>query len=233
MNKKTQKKPTAQKPIAKALATTVDVSIPAALKKQAGIIVEAANAEHLAKGEKNKVYAQVGAVIDKHAPALPLVAGNVNAQYSTFKEAHGTDRFSASDWRTARSFISTLRLDHEKNGREGVDFKTILLDVKRNCMNWEGTQKREKAIVRATKAKLVNPAGKQAAKPSRKKATAKTLTSAMFDEQLKTLIGIHTQITDKNQSGATPAFKKHWTQVQKALVKLEKVRTTYTASLSK
>lgn len=101
--------------------------------------------------------------------ALPLVAANENAKFETFDAAQKKAglNFSKAEWLRAMAFVAEFRAMHKAGGSK-VDFKTVLLGLKRHCMHWTGTVKSKDAVTRAKKAKLANPDGKVKAKPKAK-----------------------------------------------------------------
>ena len=106
--------------------------------------------------------------------AFPLVDARPTAKFETFDAAQkkaGLD-FSKADWLRAMVFVDEFREMHKASGST-VDFKTVLLGLKRHCMHWAGTVKSKDAVTRAKKAKLANPDGKAKAKPKAKPKTQK------------------------------------------------------------
>ena len=176
------------------------------------------------------VFASIGKTID-NAPnnlkMLPLMRGNKNASYKTFKETHGTT-YSLADWNHAMEYINGLRAYHAKHGKEGVEFKTILLDIKRNCMLWDGVQKREGAKKRAKAAKLPNWEGKVSPKKTKSnKPKTPVATLALFDEQVRELSNTFNAILDKNKGNTVNGILKHLEAIGKDLKTLQNRRTRF------
>ena len=176
------------------------------------------------------VFASIGKTIDSapnNLKMLPLMSAHKNASYKTFKETHGTT-YSLADWNHAMEYINGLRAYHEKHGKEGVEFKTILLDIKRNCMLWEGQQKREGAKARAKAAKLPNWEGKVSPKKTKNNTPKKVNpTLALFDEQIRAAALTFNAILDKNKGSKTAGILEHLEKVGKNLEALQKTRTRF------
>jgi hypothetical protein len=192
-------------------------------------IIEAVSNEAAAGKKASDTYAAVGAIIDVNVPCLPLLSGHQKATYAAFKEKNGTE-WSVSDWTDAMSYINGLRAEHTANGPATVEFKTILLEVKRSCMHWQGAKKRESAIKRAVKENLPNPKGK--VKPKRVSTGAATtrkptITIKQFDTELGTVIKTLNALKDKNREGATGHFNKHLTKLNDLLSKVESCRKSF------
>ena len=222
-NKTTNKTATAPKRLKVALTNTY------------ARIIEAVSNEAAAGKKASDTYAAVGAIIDVNVPCLPLLSGHPKATYATFKETHGTT-FSVSDWTDAMSYINGLRAEHTANGPKTLEFKTILLEVKRSCMYWQGAKKRESAKARAVKAKLSNPSGKvKAQRVSTGAASTRkpTITIKQFDTELGTVIKTLNALRDKNREGATGHFNKHLTKLNGLLSKVESCRTSFEPSTTK
>ena len=192
-------------------------------------IIEAVSNEAAAGKKASDTYAAVGAIIDTNVPCLPLLSGHQKATYAAFKENNGTE-WSVSDWTDAMSYIKGLRAEHTANGPATVEFKAILLEVKRSCMYWQGAKKRESAIKRAVKANIPNPKGK--VKPTRVSTGAATtrkptITIKQFDTELGTVIKTLNALKDKNREGATGHFNKHLTKLNDLLSKVESCRKSF------
>lgn len=176
------------------------------------------------------VFASIGKTIDNasnNLKMLPLMSAHPKASYTTFKEAHGTT-YSLAEWNAAMTYINGLRAYHKKHGKEGVEFKTMLLDIKRNCMLWEGAQKRDGAKTRAKAAKLPNWKGKEKPKKSNSNKPKKVNpTLALFDEQVRELSKTFNAILDKNKGSKTVGILDHLEKVGKNLERLQKTRTRF------
>ena len=222
-NKTTNKTATAPKRLKVALTNTF------------AKIIQAVNEQEAAGKKTDETYATVGAIIDVNVPCLPLLSGHQKATYAAFKEKNGTE-WSVSDWTDAMAYINGLRAEHTANGPETVEFKTILLEVKRSCMYWQGAKKRDSAIKRAVKANIPNPKGK--VKPKRVSTGAATtrkptITIKQFDTELGTVIKTLNALKDKNREGATGHFNKHLTKLNDLLSKVEGCRKSFKPSTTK
>tara|TARA_R100001129_G_C5256447_1_gene229830 strand:+ start:65 stop:733 length:669 start_codon:yes stop_codon:yes gene_type:complete len=176
------------------------------------------------------VFASIGKTIDSapnNLKMLPLMSAHKNASYKTFKETHG-NTYSLADWNHAMEYINGLRAYHAKHGKEGVEFKTILLDIKRNCMLWEGQQKRDGAKTRAKKAKLPNWEGKVTPKKTKSNTPKKVNpTLALFDEQVRELSNTFNSILEKNKGNTVNGILKHLEAIGKDLKTLQNRRTRF------
>ena len=116
--------------------------------------------------ELTTMLANVGKTLDTAYPIFPTLSAHQNAKYSTWKVSNPTlvTVFSEADWLNGMMLIKNMRIEHAKNGKEGVGFKSIMGDTKVHCMYWSGTGKTNPAIERAKAAGLANPEGKQKAK---------------------------------------------------------------------
>ena len=111
----------------------------------------------------------LGQAIDSKAGincrAFPLIDARPTAKFETFDAAQKKAglKFSKADWLRAMAFAAEFRAMHKASG-SAVDFKTVLLGLKRHCMYWAGTTKAKDAVARAKRAKIANPDGKAKAK---------------------------------------------------------------------
>jgi len=176
------------------------------------------------------VFASIGKTIDTAAinlQMLPLMSAHPKASYATFKETHGTT-YSLAEWNAAMTYINGLRAYHSKHGKDGVEFKTVLGDIKRNCMLWSGTQKREGAKARAKAAKLPNWEGKVTPKKTKSNTPKKVNpTLALFDEQIRAASLTFNAILDKNKGNTVNGILKHLEAVSKDLKTLQNRRTRF------
>ena len=176
------------------------------------------------------VFASIGKTIDtasNNLKMLPLMSAHPKASYATFKETHGTT-YSLAEWNGAMTYINGLRAYHAKHGKDGVEFKTVLGDIKRNCMLWAGTQKRDGAKARAKAAKLPNWEGKVSPKKTKSNTPKKVNpTLALFDEQIRAASLTFNAILDKNKGNKVNGILTHLEAVSKDLKTLQNRRTRF------
>ena len=136
--------------------------------------------------------------------AFPLVDARPNAKFETFDAAQKKAglKFSVADWQRAMAFIAEFRAIHKASGST-VDFKTVLLGLKRHCMHWIGTVKSKDAVTRAKKAKLANPEGKVKAKPKPKAQKVDALTATR--QQIANVITCMNLLKDAKGIAGLPA----------------------------
>ena len=214
----------------KVTVKTTPIKLSAAVTATYKSAIDAMNGLVEAGETVKSVFAKIGKTIDtapNNLKMLPLMRGNQNASYATFKETHGT-AYSLADWNGAMAYIDGLRAYHAKHGKEGVEFKTVLGDIKRNCMLWSGTQKRDAAKARAKAAKLPNWEGKVSPKKTKSNKPKKPVaTLALFDEQVRELSNTFNSILEKNKGNTVNGILKHLEAIGKDLKTLQNRRTRF------
>lgn len=138
--------------------------------------------------------------------AFPLVDARPNAKFETFDAAQKKLglKFTVADWQRAMAFVDELRTMHKESGST-VDFKTMMLGLKRHCMHWTGTVKSKDAVARAKKAKLANPEGKVKAKPKPKEKAVKVDALTATRQQIANVITCLNLLKDAKGVAGLPA----------------------------
>jgi len=138
--------------------------------------------------------------------AFPLIDARPTAKFATFDAAQKKAglKFSKADWQRAMAFAAEFRAIH-KASESAVDFKTVLLGLKRHCMYWPGTTKAKDAVTRAKKAKIANPEGKAKAKSKAKSKRQKIDALTATRQQIVNLIICLNQLKDAQGIAGLPA----------------------------
>lgn len=142
--------------------------------------------------------------------AFPLVDARPKAKFETFDAAQKKLglKFTVADWQRAMAFVDELRTMHKESGST-VDFKTMMLGLKRHCMHWTGTVKSKDAVARAKKAKLANPEGKVKAKPKPKEKVVKVDALTANKQHFANLITSFNTLADaQGVAGLPPSHKR-------------------------
>ena len=214
----------------KVTVKTAPIKLSAAVTATYEKAIDAINGLVEAGETVKSVFASIGKTIDtasNNLKMLPLMSAHPKASYATFKETHGT-AYSLAEWNAAMTYINGLRAYHAKHGKDGVEFKTVLGDIKRNCMLWSGTQKREGAKKRAKAAKLPNWEGKVSPKKTKStKPKTPVATLALFDEQVRELSNTFNSILEKNKGNTVNGILKHLEAIGKDLKTLQNRRTRF------
>ena len=144
------------KPLLQAAATKALKAIPA-------LVTRACNEAADAVGSLGNTLAGIGKQLDDKlvCPMFPTLSGHPKAKYDTWLKANpkAAKKFGEKDWTAGMVLMNALRAEHKVNGKEGVQFKTMLTDLNKHCMWMQGTGKTNPAIARAKIAKLSNPTG--------------------------------------------------------------------------
>jgi len=152
----------------------------------------------------------LGQAIDSKAGincrAFPLIDARPTAKFETFDAAQKKAglKFTKADWQRAMAFVDELREMHKARGST-VDFKTVLLGLKRHCMYWPGTTKAKDAVTRAKKAKLANPEGKVKATPKAKPKDQKVDALTATRQQIANVITCLNLLKDAQGIAGLPA----------------------------
>ena len=166
----------------------------------------AAEAAHTMDSSNKALAQSIDSKSGLNCRALPLVDARPNAKFETFDAAQKKLglKFTVADWQRAMAFIGELRESH-KSKCPTVDFKTILLGLKRHCMHWTGTVKSKDAVTRAKKAKLANPEGKVKAKPKPKTKAVKVDALTATRQQIANVITCLNLLKDAKGLAGLPA----------------------------
>jgi len=163
----------------------------AALSAIPALVTRACNEAAAAVGSLSNTLADIGKQLDDKlvCPMFPTLSGHPKAKYETWKKANpiAAKKFSKADWEAGTKLMNAMRAEHKVNGKDGVQFKTMLTDLNKHCMWMQGTGKTNPAIARAKAAKLKNPTGARftAAQLKVKKDEAKARKVAKLAEKAK------------------------------------------------
>lgn len=152
----------------------------------------------------------LGQAIDSKAGincrAFPLIDARPTAKFETFDAAQKKAglKFSKADWLRAMAFAAEFRAMHKASG-SAVDFKTVLLGLKRHCMYWAGTTKAKDAVARAKRAKIANPDGKAKAKAKAKPKAQKVDALTATRQQIANVITCLNLLKDAQGIAGLPA----------------------------
>ena len=162
-----------------------------ALKDIPALVTRACNEAAAAIGSLSNTLADIGKQLDDKlvCPMFPTLSGHPKAKYETWKKANPTaaKKFNKAHWEAGTKLMNAMREEHKVNGKDGVQFKTMLTDLNKHCMWMQGTGKTNPAIARAKAAKLKNPTGARftAAQLKVKKDEAKARKVAKVAEKAK------------------------------------------------
>lgn len=177
-----------------------------ALKDIPALVTRACNEAAAAVGSLSNTLADIGKQLDDKlvCPMFPTLSGHPKAKYETWKKANpiAAKKFNKAHWEAGTKLMNAMREEHKVNGKDGVQFKTMLTDLNKHCMWMQGTGKTNPAIARAKAAKLTNPTGAKytpaqiATREAEAKARKVAKVAEMAKEKANPLYALQTQLNN-------------------------------------